>query len=226
MSSERVRKRQEQRKRSRAGSSGGSPWFIVAIVVIVALFAAAFFLTKGEDDPAADGNGNTELQETGPVEVEGDSLPLFESPDGDEAVGLQAPILTGETFEGDPIEIGASGRPTVVIFLAHWCPHCQAEVPRVKAFIDEEGVPEGVDIVSVATGTDDTQANYPPSAWLEGEGWQPEVMVDGADGVAADTYGLSAFPYFVLLNADGTVNARISGEVDMGTFAEMLANLQ
>ena len=201
---------------------------VVAIVVIVALFAAAFFLTKGEDDSPAtgDGGGDTELQETGPVEIEGDALPVFESPDGDEAVGLQAPVLSGETFEGDPIEIGASGRPTVVIFLAHWCPHCQAEVPRVKAFIDEGQVPEGVDIVSVATSTADTQANYPPSAWLEREGWQPEVLVDEADGTAADAYGLTGFPYFVFLNADGTVNARISGEVDMGTFAEMLANLQ
>lgn len=225
MSSARVRERQQQRKRSKTGSSGSSPWFWGAIVLVVGLFALAFFLTQGEKSGTGDG-GEAGIQETGPLDIAGDSLPVFDSSAGDEGVGLVAPVLSGETFEGDPIEIGTPGRPTVVVFLAHWCPHCQAEVPRVKAFIDEGRVPEGIDIVSVATGTSKTQANYPPSAWLEREGWQPEVMVDTADGVAADAYGLSAFPYFVFLNADGTVNARASGEVEMEKFAAMLANLE
>lgn len=223
MSSERVRNRQEQRKKKKnPGSGASSPWFWAAIGAIVALFVLAFFLTKG-DEPAGDMGG---IQETGPVEVSGDALPAFEDPSNDASVGQQAPVLTGETFEGDPIEIGAPGRPTVVVFLAHWCSHCQTEVPRVKTFIDEGNVPGGIDITSVATSTSDTQANYPPSAWLEREGWQPPVMVDEAEGKAADAYGLTSFPYFVFLNSDGTVNARISGEVDMGTFAGMLTALE
>lgn len=227
MSSERVRNRQEQRKKKKnPGSGASSPWFWAAIGAIVALFVLAFFLTKG-DEPAGDTGGETAgIQETGPVEVSGDALPAFEDPSNDASVGQQAPVLTGETFEGDPIEIGTPGRPTVVVFLAHWCPHCQIEVPRVKTFIDEGNVPGGIDITSVATSTSDTQANYPPSAWLEGEGWQPPVMVDEAEGKAADAYGLTSFPYFVFLNSDGTVNARISGEVAMDTLADMLAALE
>lgn len=226
MSSQRVRNRQEQRKKKNPRSGASSPWFWGAIGAIVVIFLLAFFLTKG-DEPAGETGGETGgIQETGPVEVSGDALPAFEDPSNDAAVGQQAPVLTGETFEGDPIEIGTPGRPAVVVFLAHWCPHCQIEVPRVKAFIDEGSVPEGIDITSVATSTSDTQANYPPSDWLEREGWQPPVMVDEAGGKAADAYGLTGFPYFVFLNADGTVDARISGEVDMETFAGMLAALE
>ena len=38
-------------------------------------------------------------------------------------------------------------------------------------------------------------------------------MADSRDGTAAKAYGLTAYPYFVLVNADGTVAGRGSGEL-------------
>lgn len=32
-------------------------------------------------------------------------------------------------------------------------------------------MPRGIELISVATATDPAQANYPPSKWLENEGW-------------------------------------------------------
>ena len=64
---------------------------------------------------------------------------------------------------------------------------------------------DGIDVTAVATGTNADAANYPPSAWLKREDWPFPVMADSADGTAANAYGLSAYPYFVLVDADGKV---------------------
>ena len=42
------------------------------------------------------------------------------------------PRWTGQSFDGTPLAINpGDGKPKLVVFVAHWCPHCQAEVPRV-----------------------------------------------------------------------------------------------
>jgi hypothetical protein len=38
-------------------------------------------------------------------------------------------------------------------------------------------------------------------------------MADNAAGTAGKAYGLTGYPYFVLVNADGTVAGRGSGEL-------------
>jgi hypothetical protein len=77
----------------------------------------------------------------------------------------------------------------------------------------QDGVFDGVKVSAVATGTNDQADNYPPSAWLEREDWPFPVMADSPDGTAAKAYGLTSYPYFVLVNADGTVAGRGSGEL-------------
>lgn len=144
--------------------------------------------------------------------VEG-ALPPFQQPEGDAAVGLPLPTVSGFGFGGEAQTIAADGRPKVIVFLAHWCPHCQREVPAVQEYLDANGVPEGVDFISIATGIDDARPNYPPDDWLEGEGWEPPVIVDPS-GAIADAYGLTAFPFYVFVRGDNTVDFRITGELD------------
>jgi thiol-disulfide isomerase/thioredoxin len=56
----------------------------------------------------------------------------------DTACGMTAPILVGQDFDGETVRIdAASDGPTMVVFLAHWCPHCNAEVPRINQLRDE-----------------------------------------------------------------------------------------
>ena len=43
--------------------------------------------------------------------------------------------------------------------------------------------------------------------------WPFPVLADSTQFTAATAYGLSAYPYFVLVNADGKVAARATGEV-------------
>jgi hypothetical protein len=72
---------------------------------------------------------------------------------------------------------------------------------------------DGVAVTAVATGTSAQAPNYPPSAWLEREDWPFPVMADSQNNTAAQAFGITSYPYFVLVNADGTVAGRGSGEL-------------
>jgi thiol-disulfide isomerase/thioredoxin len=130
----------------------------------------------------------------------------------DPAVGRPIPAVEGRSFDGTPVNIKADGRPKLIVFLAHWCPHCQREVPVVQAWLDANGMPAGVDLISVVTAIDPNRPNYPPDAWLAREHWSVPVIVD-ADGQIATRYGLTAFPFWVAVRADGTVAHRVAGEL-------------
>ena len=53
--------------------------------------------------------------------------------------------------------------------------------------------------------------NFPPSSWIGEKDWTWPVLADTADSEAIQLYGGTGFPFTVMLNADGTVNARKSG---------------
>lgn len=156
--------------------------------------------------------------------VTGNPLPDFQNPTADPAVGLPAPLVSGSGFDGKPAAIAADGKPKVVLFLAHWCPHCQATVPLIQAWVDAGGVPSGIDLVSVVTSTSSAAPNYPPDAWLAREGWTVPVIVDTDDAVAR-AYGLPAFPYWTFIAADGTIRARLVGELKIADLEASIRGL-
>ena len=167
--------------------------------------------------------------ETGTPEVTGEALPPYATgvePAADEAVGTQAPAVTGEDFGGNAVSIEpGDGTPRAVVFLAHWCPHCQAEVPRVQQWLDAGGGVDGVEIVSVATSMNTTRENYPPSEWLEREGWTPEVIRDSDAAEVYTSYGGGAFPYYVFVDGEGNVVRRSSGELDVATLEQYMQEI-
>lgn len=155
------------------------------------------------------------------VDVSGIPLPPLEDPGNDPAIGMQAPVVTGVDLDGGEIVIGEVGEPTIIMFLAHWCPHCQNEVPRVTGYLAENDL-VGVSLQSVATGTDAAAPNYPPGVWFAREEWPVPVLIDDEDSTAADVYGLPAFPYWVILDGDGIVQARFTGEIPEEQFQAIL----
>jgi len=98
----------------------------------------------------------------------------------------------------------------VLVFLAHWCPHCQNEVPKLVEWIAADGIPADVEVVAVSTAVQLDRGN-PPRAWLAGEGWPVTAVRDDDTGTVADAYGLRSFPYVVVVGTDGRVRARLSG---------------
>ena len=185
-----------------AGIVGG----LVLAGLIVALVIAA-----GEDGQPTGGA----VAESRPVAVTGAPLPPIPTSGTDAALGMPAPTLTGQSFDGTSVTIdpGSTGKPTAIWFVAHWCPHCQAEIPRIVTLNQQRRLPGNVDIYAVSTSVNSSAPNYPPSAWFSGVGWPYPALADSTDGAAGTAYGLGSFPYLVVTDASGNVVYRHSGEL-------------
>jgi thiol-disulfide isomerase/thioredoxin len=199
----------KQSKQFKQSNTGMIVVVALAVVAVIAIVAAVVMTQVGKDDGAAG------LEQTQPVTVTGQPLPTYDDKAAsDSAVGLAAPALKGSSFDGSAVDITpGGGQPKVLVFLAHWCPHCQAEVPRIVQWQQEGKVPAGVDLSGIATGTTDTRPNYPPSSWLEDEGWTYPTLADSPTYQASEAYGLANYPFFVAVNGEGNVVGRVSGEL-------------
>jgi thiol-disulfide isomerase/thioredoxin len=120
--------------------------------------------------------------------------------------------LAGSSFDGTPVGIGGPRtNATLVVFAAHWCPHCQREIPELATWQP----PSGVSVVAVATQTSADAGNYPPSAWLDRAGWPYPVLADSPTYETATADGVSSWPAFVLLDSAGKVDWRGTGQIGM-----------
>jgi thiol-disulfide isomerase/thioredoxin len=158
--------------------------------------------------------------------VTGDPLPIFNPAAADPVVGLTAPSAVGADWDDNEVKIEADGRAKIVVFLAHWCPHCQAEVPVVQTWLDEGNLPVDVDMYSVVTSTDRLRPNWPPQDWLEEEGWTVPAIMDNEIGTIAVNYGMSGTPFYVVLDGDNNVIRRASGEIGTAGLNALVAEAQ
>jgi len=203
---------------SKKESSNKSVWLIGSIAAAIAIAAIVAVATQSSSDDVVTG-----VEEFNSVEVVGDPLPEYSDSASDTAIGMTAPILTGKGFTGNTIVTGP-GAPTLLVFLAHWCPHCQREVPLLVQWNRDGLVPSGLDVIAIATSSDPASPNFPPSEWLAREEFPPlwPVMTDSGEKTAATAMGVSGFPFFVLLDSSGKVALRISGEIEMPVLTEQI----
>ena len=156
---------------------------------------------------------------TADVELEGEPLPAMSAngpnadPTTDDAYGLVAPTVTGTDFEGNEITIEPDGRAKVIYFVAHWCPHCQNEVPLIQSLIDEGLQPNEIDIYAVSTAYR-PEAAPDPRQWLLDEGFQPPTIRDSDSNEAFTAFAGNGFPYAVYLDSEHQVIGRTVGSVD------------
>jgi thiol-disulfide isomerase/thioredoxin len=157
-------------------------WGGLAVVVVVAIIVAVVASGGGDSAKATS-------FETHAVTVDGTPLPSYDATKSpDPGVGKTIPTLEGvSVMNGKPVTVKPNGKPQMVLFVAHWCPHCQAEVPRLVD-LAKQGVFDGVEVTAVATGTNSTYPNYPPSAWLQRVNWPFPVMADSPQFTAATAH--------------------------------------
>ncbi|MGQ0433484.1 MAG: TlpA family protein disulfide reductase [Microthrixaceae bacterium] len=199
---------------------------VAAGVALIAVIVGVVVALSGPSDKRDDGDtgSRTATPVFGPISVDGAPLEAFTSTEDDPARGGAAPVVAGQSADGAATTIGAPGEPTMVVFLAHWCPHCQRELPRIVELM-ADGELTGVRVVAVLTGSSADRPNFPPMAWLEREGWSGEVMLDSEASAAAQSFGLTSYPFLTFLDRDGTVAARASGELpaeDIVALAELI----
>ncbi len=209
--------------------AGGVAAAIAAIVVVVLVVGGGSSSSSTTTNPAADvslsdGTESTNSIATGTataageyqtVKATGEMLAALEDPDSDPARGKLAPSVNGFGFDGAPLTITPTGKPMLVVFLAHWCPHCNAEIPRLIEWKDSGAMPGDLEVIGVSTGARDDAPNWPPSQWVVDKAWPWPVMADSEDQGAALAFGVSGYPGLILLNGDGKVLARRSGEASI-----------
>lgn len=203
-------------------------WIVVAAIIVVA-GVVAVMVSRSENGPeggSASPSGGTVVPsgdvDFGAVSVQGEALPPAGAGSVDGAVGMTLPTIEGETFDGTAVTIASSGKPMVVLGLAHWCGHCQAEVPRLQEWFDANGMPEDVDVMAVATSSSASQPNFPPGEWLVREGWSVPTLADDEDSSAGVALGVEGFPAFVVVDGSGQVVQRASGEITVEQWEQLL----
>ena len=193
--------------------------FIIAGAVILVLGLAIAIGVTLSSEPVAAG-----LPE-GETTVTGDLLPEFSGENDDNiALGLAAPIFSAPNENSEIVTLEKNGNAKALLFLAHWCGYCQKEVPIVQRIINTIGVPDGVEVIAIATSIDRGRENYPPQKWLDEEGWSETQLYD-LDKEIGSAYGLNAFPYWVFLDKDLNVIARRTGNLPEETVGGLLLQL-
>ena len=132
-------------------SRNGSIIWIGALVVVVLLGIVAVVVARGGED-TVDGQTGSVSTTVGESET-GGNLPVYDaSLSEDPAVGMTIPTVTGTDFAGNDMTItGTDGTAKVILFVAHWCPHCQREVPLLKEHLDDTPMPDDVELITVST---------------------------------------------------------------------------
>lgn len=189
-------------------------WIIGGVVGLGLIVGLAFSIASEEslDESIAFGE----------ITVEGANLPFLEDPSTDPALGASAPTVSGGDWNDNQYSIAADGRPKIVIFLAHWCPHCQVEVPVVQDWINSGGLPSDVDMYSITVLSEKLRPNWPSQVWLEDEGWTVPVIMDDAQSSAVLAYGMRGTPFYVVLDGENTNLGRFSGEVGVAGLEAMV----
>lgn len=201
----------------------------IGLGLVVAVAAIFSVLASGGSEtstttiaPSAD--GSVTAAEYQPITVTGEGLTPLGDSGTDASVGAPGPALKGYTHAGAPIEVvpSESGTPTMLVFLAHWCPHCNREIPRLNDWKERGLVPDNLRVIGITTASRNDQANWPPSEWMNTMEWTFEVMADSDTQQAATAYGVDGFPFMVILDAQGNVAKRFSGEVEVADLVSII----
>lgn len=126
-----------------------------------------------------------------------------------------APKVSGETLDGGKF-VAKSGVITVVNVWASWCSPCRAEAPTLEEFAIKN--PE-IQFVGILTRDNLTSAQ----SFVERFKITYPTLID--DAVIASFRGslpANAIPTTIVIDKDGRVAARISGQVTVSTMKSIL----
>lgn len=214
------KKKQKKTGASSARDSGNLKVIMYIVLVVVGIAGAVSLGTAGGSSKPATNSGVTvpggvAAAEYQKVTVAGEVLPQLPESGDDPAVGKAAPTLTGYDLAGRPVTIdpGSDGKATMVVFLAHWCPHCNYEVPVLNDWKAKGLMPSNLRVVGVTTASRQDQANWPPSKWLVAKKWTFDQFADSEKQDASAAYGVGGYPFLTFIDAKGNVTSRTSGEV-------------
>ena len=128
--------------------------------------------------------------------------------------------LDGETYRlGDTL---AENDVVLIEFWASWCGPCRAEVPTLKAAMDQYDE-RGFGIY--AFSLDDNREDWEDASVEDGIGWVNTCDFQAYDSPVPAQFGVLAIPMNVLVDADGVILAKnVRGEGLIDRLAELLGS--
>ena len=142
----------------------------------------------------------------------------------DIAVGKKAPDFSMRSVSGgSDIKLSSfTDKPTLLVFYASWCPHCQKEAPTLQRLYTELG-PKGLNVV----GVDVDQQISDAQSFVKTYRISFPVAHGNpsAHSSTLDTYGISGVPTVYVLDKGGIVKHVYKGEAAEGTLKKDLAEL-
>jgi peroxiredoxin len=122
------------------------------------------------------------------------------------SIGQEAPEITLMTPEGKPFSLSSlRGKYVLVDFWASWCRPCRAENPNVVRVYNKYKE-RGFEILGVSL--DRSKDAWVKAIEKDGLTWPHISDLKFWQSAAAQTYGVSAIPYTVLVDPEGKIIAQ------------------
>jgi tetratricopeptide (TPR) repeat protein len=117
-----------------------------------------------------------------------------------------APEFEVLTLQGQQISLRQlAGRVVVMDFWATWCPPCRASVPELKDLTKRYPINKLV-LISISADQDDRP--WRDFIGKKGMDW---AQYRDADHRVLDSFGIHAFPTYLVIDGDGIIRQRITG---------------
>jgi cytochrome c biogenesis protein CcmG/thiol:disulfide interchange protein DsbE len=133
--------------------------------------------------------------------------------------GEMAPAWTASDFSGNEIEFPAatSGKPTIMVFWATWCPYCNAFMPYLSRIQKDYGE----DKITVLAINHKERGVGDPAAYVAKLDFSVVAIREG-DSIG-DTYSVDFIPGLMIIDGDGKIAwKRASTDLPAGkTVAEL-----
>ena len=137
---------------------------------------------------------------------------------GDKVLGFSAPGLDGETYLLE--DALAENAAVLIEFWASWCGPCRAEVPNLKAALEQYGE-RGFGIF--AFSLDEDREDWEVASLEDGITWVNTGDLKGYDSPIPAQFGVLGIPMNILVDADGVIVERyVRGEDLLTRLSELL----
>jgi thiol-disulfide isomerase/thioredoxin len=192
-------------------------WATLGLLVVVLAGVALALTASGGGDagdaasPTATATVDVAVTIDGPPEdkllAQGEPIPDW-----------TAPGLDGGTVVWSERAVG----PAILAIWAPWCPHCQAELPRLAEAVEAH---PGVSLITIATAVD-PETGPSPAEYMASEGLTFPVGLDDEQNTLAAGLGVQGFPTTYFVDAEGLVVAAAAGELEPEAVDQILAFLE
>lgn len=128
----------------------------------------------------------------------------------------QLPALTLRDLAGRPVRtdtLSNAGRPMILSFFATWCKPCNRELSAIADVYDEWRRETGVRLVAVSI--DDGQNAERVRPFVDGKGWEYDVLLD-PNSELRRALGVTLIPHVFVLDGKGKIVFSRPGYVEGG----------